>query len=161
MTDRARLRVTIEGALPPTIQPAAPELEALAPPGPGEIVTELPRSAEDRALGRRRFEVLVAGWRFEALVEPAQQAALREKGTRAVAGQLAHAAIALRAQIPGRVVRVWVGEGEQVEQGQRLLAIEAMKMENEIRAPQAGVVRDLRVTLEQKVERGDELLSVG
>jgi len=156
-----RLRVTIEGELPLTIQPEAAENEALAPPGRGEAVTELPASARDRALGRRRFEVLVAGWRLEAVVEPAQQAALREKAARAVAGQAAHAAISLRAQIPGRVVRLWVAEGEHVEQGQRLLAVEAMKMENEIRAPQAGLVRGLRVGLDQKVERGDELLSVG
>ena len=161
MTERPRLRVTIEGTLPLAIQPAAAEVDALPPPGRGESVTELAPSAEDRAHGRRRFEVLVGGWRFEAVVEPALQAALRERAARAVAGQQTHAAISLRAQIPGRVVRLWVTEGEQVEQGQRLLAIEAMKMENEIRAPQAGVVRDLRVNLEQRVERGDELLSVG
>ena len=50
----------------------------------------------------------------------------------------------LRAQIPGRVVRVWVEPGQAVERGERLLAIEAMKMENEIRASQAGVVEDLK-----------------
>jgi biotin carboxyl carrier protein len=67
----------------------------------------------------------------------------------------------LRTQIPGRVVRLWISEGQRVEQGQRLLAVEAMKMENEIRAPHAGVVRALRVELGQKVERGDELLGIG
>jgi len=41
----------------------------------------------------------------------------------------------ITAQIPGRVVRLWVAEGDTVEAGQRLLAIEAMKMENEVRAP--------------------------
>jgi biotin carboxyl carrier protein len=48
-----------------------------------------------------------------------------------------------------------------VERGQRLLAIEAMKMENEIRAPQAGVVEDLKVEIGDRVEREDDLLSLG
>jgi biotin carboxyl carrier protein len=69
--------------------------------------------------------------------------------------------MAVRAQIPGRVVRVWVADGQAVEQGDRLLAIEAMKMENEIRAPRAGVISGLRVELGQRVEREDELLTVG
>jgi oxaloacetate decarboxylase alpha subunit len=48
-----------------------------------------------------------------------------------------------------------------VEQGQRLLAVEAMKMENEIRAPRAGTVEDLRVSVGARVEREDELLALG
>jgi acetyl-CoA/propionyl-CoA carboxylase biotin carboxyl carrier protein len=58
------------------------------------------------------------------------------------------------------VARVWVSEGEQVEEGQRLLAIEAMKMENEIRAPHAGTIQSLRVAPGARVEREDELLTV-
>jgi biotin carboxyl carrier protein len=58
-------------------------------------------------------------------------------------------------------VRLWVAESEEVEQGQRMLAIEAMKMENEIRAPHAGAVTGLRVELGQTVELGDELLAIG
>ena len=50
----------------------------------------------------------------------------------------------VKAQIPGRVVRLWVEEGDTVEAGQRLLAIEAMKMENEVRAPRAGTVESDR-----------------
>ena len=42
-------------------------------------------------------------------------------------------------------VRLWVAEGDTVEAGQRLLAIEAMKMENEVRAPHAGTVESIAV----------------
>ena len=49
--------------------------------------------------------------------------------------------VVIKAQIPGRVVRLWVADGDTVEAGQRLLAIEAMKMENEVRAPRAGTDR--------------------
>ena len=155
-----RLRVTIAGAIPLTIQPTALEADGFAPADRGELVRQLPPAEEDRLHGALRFEIVVGGWRFEALVERAARAALREKAVRVAEGHQAHAAVTLRAQIPGRVVRVWVAEGEHVEQGQRLLAVEAMKMENEIRAPHAGVVQGLRVALEQKVERGDELLNI-
>jgi oxaloacetate decarboxylase alpha subunit len=58
------------------------------------------------------------------------------------------------------VVRVWVAEGDTVEVGSRLLAIEAMKMENEVRSPRAGTVSAVRVGAGQGVELGDELLTV-
>ena len=64
----------------------------------------------------------------------------------------------VKAQIPGRVGRLWVAEGDTVEAGQRLLAIEAMKMENEVRAPHAGTVESVRVAAGSSVELGDELL---
>ena len=44
--------------------------------------------------------------------------------------------------------------------GQRLLAIEAMKMENEVRAPRAGTVESIRVAAGSSVELRDELLTV-
>lgn len=47
--------------------------------------------------------------------------------------------------MPGRVVEVRVHDGEAVQKGTVLLVLEAMKMRNEIVAPSAGVVRDLRV----------------
>ena len=155
-----RQRVTI-ASVPLVVQPAPEEVLAFAPPARGEHVRERGASAADRAEGRRRFEVVVDGWRFEALVEPADRAELRERARRAAAEHHIAAAITLRAQIPGRVARLWVAEGEAVEQGQRLLAIEAMKMENEIRAPQAGIVSAVRVEVGGRVEREDELLTVG
>ena len=66
----------------------------------------------------------------------------------------------MRAQIPGRVVKVWVAEGDTVEAGQRLLAIEAMKMENEIHAPHAGTVKSVKVEPGTLVERNDALLTL-
>ncbi len=57
----------------------------------------------------------------------------------------------IKAMIPGRVMRVLVQPGERVEAGQPLLVLEAMKMENEIRAPRAGNVRALHVKAGQDV----------
>jgi len=57
-------------------------------------------------------------------------------------------------QMPGKVVRLLVAEGEEVEVGQGLVVVEAMKMENEIAAGKAGKVISLRVEPGQTVEGG-------
>jgi biotin carboxyl carrier protein len=67
----------------------------------------------------------------------------------------------LRAPIPGRVVKVLVKTGEVVKAGQALLVLEAMKMENELRAPRAGVVSMLHATEGSAVETGQDLISLG
>jgi biotin carboxyl carrier protein len=142
------------------VQPAQEDIEAFAPPRFGETITALASTLEDRTVGRRRYEVVVSGWRFEVTTEPVQRAELRDRALRAAAEHGLRADVTLRAQIPGRVARVWVEEGERVEEGQRLIAIEAMKMENEIRAPHAGIVRSIRVAPGAKIERDAELLTV-
>jgi acetyl-CoA/propionyl-CoA carboxylase biotin carboxyl carrier protein len=55
----------------------------------------------------------------------------------------------------GTVLKVDVAEGDAVEAGQVLCVVEAMKMENEITAPQDGVVRRLGVVPGQPVAIGD------
>ena len=60
----------------------------------------------------------------------------------------------------GTVLRVEVAEGDSVEAGQVLVIVEAMKMENEIRAHVAGVVRELAVAVGDSVRSGQALLRV-
>jgi biotin carboxyl carrier protein len=120
-------------------------------------LTDTPAS---RAAGLRRYEAVVDGWLLHVNVEPAQRARLRKRGTRAAQAAGTDAGISIRAQIPGRVVRVWVERGQSVETGQRLLAVEAMKMENEVRAPREGIVGRLPVDVGQTVELGDELVAL-
>jgi len=57
------------------------------------------------------------------------------------------------ARMDGRVVRVLVRPGERVEAGQPLLILEAMKMEDAIRAPSGGVVREIRTGEGDRVRR--------
>jgi biotin carboxyl carrier protein len=57
----------------------------------------------------------------------------------------------VKAPIPGQITRVLVKVGEQVEAGQPLLVLEAMKMENQVRAPRAGIVDQLNVATGQAV----------
>jgi biotin carboxyl carrier protein len=64
----------------------------------------------------------------------------------------------VKSQMPGKIVRVLVKAGDTVTRGQSLLVMEAMKMENEIKSPQDGVIKEVKVVEAQAVETGAELL---
>ena len=56
--------------------------------------------------------------------------------------------------MPGRVVRVLVAPGDVVAARQSVIVVEAMKMENELRSPKAGRVKDVAVTAGHVRRRG-------
>jgi biotin carboxyl carrier protein len=62
--------------------------------------------------------------------------------------------------MPGRVVKVLARAGERVAAGQAVVVVEAMKMENELRVPRAGTVREVRCTEGAAVEAGQDLVVV-
>jgi biotin carboxyl carrier protein len=64
------------------------------------------------------------------------------------------------APMPGKIVRLLVEPGQQVQADQGLVVVEAMKMENELRAPRAGRVRETSVREGQAVEMGAVLVVV-
>jgi biotin carboxyl carrier protein len=94
-------------------------------------------------IGGREFEV--------ALYDPRR---LRAAG--AIGAQAAGRAV-VAASIPGKVVRVLVEEGAQVEAGDGLVVVEAMKMQNELKSPKAGRVAELRARAGTTVNAGDVL----
>lgn len=81
------------------------------------------------------------------------------KHLRGAAG--AHGPEAGRAQVvapmPGKVVRVLVEAGQQVEAGQGVVVVEAMKMQNELKSPKSGTVSELRAEAGATVNAGDVL----
>ena len=64
------------------------------------------------------------------------------------------------APMPGKVTRVLVKAGDQVEEGQGLVVVEAMKMENELKSPKAGKVTELHAVEGAAVESGAKLAVV-
>ncbi len=66
----------------------------------------------------------------------------------------------LTAPMPGRIAKVRVKVGDAVREGQALLAVEAMKMENELRSPKDGTVVEVLVTEGQAVEGNAKLCVV-
>jgi biotin carboxyl carrier protein len=66
----------------------------------------------------------------------------------------------IRPPMPGKIVTVSVAEGQEVHAGQVLLILEAMKMQNEITAPTAGIVKKILVKPGQNVEGKDIILEI-
>jgi biotin carboxyl carrier protein len=94
----------------------------------------------------RRIPVAVRTWR-ERLRAEAETASQAHSGPTTV-----------KATLPGLVVAVAVAVGDEVEEGRSLLTIEAMKMQNEVRAPRAGRVTEISVLSGQAVATGATLL---
>ena len=94
----------------------------------------------------RRIPVTVRSWRERILAEAETEAA-------------AHSGpIAVKATLPGLIVAVAVSVGDEVAEGDALLTIEAMKMQNEVRAPRAGRIIEVSVQPGQTVPTGAPLL---
>jgi biotin carboxyl carrier protein len=67
----------------------------------------------------------------------------------------------IKAPLPGTVVSIGVKVGDAVQRGQELCVLEAMKMNNPIRAGRPGVIRQLCVDVGQQVQHGDLLMLIG
>ncbi len=66
----------------------------------------------------------------------------------------------INASMPGKVIKVLIKEGDDVEDGQGLIVLEAMKMENEIEAPRKGKITSILVNEGDTVEGGVKLLII-
>jgi acetyl/propionyl-CoA carboxylase alpha subunit len=66
----------------------------------------------------------------------------------------------IAAAMPGRVVRVLVSEGQEVAEGEPLIVVEAMKMQNEMKAPRAGRVASVKAEAGATVSAGDILVVI-
>ena len=100
------------------------------------------------------FAVLLRGDRFDVELKDAVKGAALGKATHT-------GPVKLMAPMPGKVVKALVAPGDFVEAGQGVLVMEAMKMENELKAHRAGTVLEIRVKEGQAVEMGVLLLVIG
>ena len=154
-------RRVIVRAGPGSAVPGDPTFEL--EPGPRDTASDPQAVVVERPRGPgtvRQIEVVFGGWRFELEVEDARQAALRRKARRTTNDLASHGPVEVRAIIPGRVVSVDVGVGDQVEAGGHLLVLEAMKMQNELAAPVGGRIARVAVTAGATVDRGDLLVII-
>ena len=101
------------------------------------------------------WEILLNGRRFNVLVEDE-----RERRLRLAAGEstLKEGRYILKSPMPGMVIDIPVKVGDQVEEGQVLLILESMKMQNELTAPRAGKVTRIQANINDNVERKETLL---
>jgi biotin carboxyl carrier protein len=106
---------------------------------------------------RGRYTLWVDGFRFEVEALDERSRAIRELSA---ATEKPRGPAPLVAPMPGMVVRVNVSEGDAVQPGQGLVVMEAMKMENELRATSGGAVKRILVTPGTAVEKGALLLEM-
>lgn len=128
---------------------------------PGTPVRQLLLDGRSEALalepggGAGRWAITRRGERFE--VEVTDERARHIRGLTG-GGERAAGPAVLKAPMPGLVVRVQVELGQSVTAGAGVVVLEAMKMENELRAAAGGVVRQIRVRPGEAVEKGQVLV---
>lgn len=126
----------------------------------------------------KRYHVTVNGVTYDVTVEEANGAAApaavsapapaasaapaapANKPAPAPAATAGNARISVSAPMPGNILSVNVKPGDKVEKGAILCILEAMKMENEILAPEAGVVASVTVAKGAAVQSGDVLVTL-
>jgi biotin carboxyl carrier protein len=146
--------------------------------GGREFVIDVDDLAADRfavQVGGQSYEVTLAGDEdlpmatISPQIAPAQpeRAAVPAAGTTRVRSEVAAEPVRaapsggadiLKAPMPGVILAVHVAAGAQVERGQQLAVLEAMKMENMIRSPRAGKVAEVFVAAGQSVGHGEPIL---
>jgi len=102
-----------------------------------------------------QLHVYYAGERFTCTVQDERLAELRRLAgdTDADDGKAE-----IKAPMPGLILKVFAEPGAEVAKGDRLLIIEAMKMENELKSPRDGIIKTIHCTEKEAVEQGKVLL---
>lgn len=114
------------------------------------------RTTKPGQKGRETYEIQVAGQRFEVLVEDERSkllAGLARSGTSTGTATVA-------APMPGLVVGIPVEVGDSVHEGQTVVILEAMKMENDLPSPVSGTVKEICIAKGQTVDQGETLVIV-
>ncbi len=68
--------------------------------------------------------------------------------------------LSIKSPMPGLIVDIPIAEGDEVDKGQTLVILESMKMQNELKAPRAGVVQRISVQPGQSVEQNKLLITL-
>ncbi len=121
------------------------------------IGSEVHRVVVQRRPGRGKYSLWVDGYRFEAEALDERTRQIRDVSAASAAPS---GPTPIVAPMPGLVVRVRVAVGDRVEAGQGVVVMEAMKMENELRATAAGVVKSVEVEPGTAVEKGTLLVAL-
>lgn len=103
----------------------------------------------------KNMTVVVNGVKYQVALENQFDALLKQLGMDKLAGNKVNN---IKAPMPGLVLRIIVAAGDTVKKGDALLVLEAMKMENVIKASGDGVVKKIAVTEKTAVEKGAVLI---
>jgi len=98
------------------------------------------------------FRVNVANHHFEIKISDPK----RLRGTSAETGEIEGIA-EIKTAMPGKVVRVLVEQGAEIQTGDGIIVVEAMKMQNEMKSPKDGIIKEIRFAEGATVNAGDVL----
>lgn len=98
------------------------------------------------------FKVNTADQYFEVKISDPK----RLRGTSAGSGEIEGIA-EIKTAMPGKVVRILLEQGAQVQTGDGIIVVEAMKMQNEMKSPKDGVIKEIRFSEGATVNAGDVL----
>jgi biotin carboxyl carrier protein len=126
--------------------------------GPASFSVIVENRSYDFDVVRDGEETVVAsrtGSKRLTLIDSARRAAHGTARRREVTGR-----VEIKATMPGRVVSVLVAPGDEVKEGQGIVVVEAMKLENELKSPKAGKVQEVKVVAGQTVEKGELMIVI-
>ena len=106
----------------------------------------------EHAVAKGTFDVSIHGRSYEVTIADPKRLRSGQNSDRHH-----HGVTEIVAQMPGKVVRVQLEAGATVEKGAGVLVVEAMKMQNEMKSPRAGVVVSINVKPGDTVNAGDVL----
>ena len=115
------------------------------------------RIVAEKKEGRGRYTLWVDGYRFDVEALDERTRSIRDLSA---ANAAPTGPAPVLAPMPGLIVRVNVSPGDVVEAGQGVVVMEAMKMENELRATSSGTVKSVEVSAGTAVEKGAILVSL-
>ena len=151
------------------------DAEFLGPPGECRFRFEgVERSATVATAGAGVYSILIGARSYEAYVDHTGRGLVVSIGGNHFeieirdlrrwspkAASPGHGIATLTSPMPGKVIRVLVAAGDVVEAGQGVLVVEAMKMQNEIKAPRSGHVLSLSARDGAIVAAGETLATIG
>lgn len=104
-----------------------------------------------------QIECTVDGKWISATLKNEQQLLLEKLGFKTAAEKSIGS---LQAPMPGKILELLAAEGDEVELGDPVAILEAMKMENELKAPCAGTIQSVSVTIGASVEKNQILIEI-
>ncbi|MEP7127256.1 MAG: acetyl-CoA carboxylase biotin carboxyl carrier protein subunit [Chitinophagales bacterium] len=106
---------------------------------------------------KKTFSIRVNGTVYQVHVKDRFDALLKQLGMEETA---VHKINVIKAPMPGLVLKVIVTEGQEINDGDSVLILEAMKMENVIKSPGTGIVNTIKVKAKDAVEKNQVLIEL-
>ncbi|MEZ5306753.1 MAG: biotin/lipoyl-containing protein [Pyrinomonadaceae bacterium] len=128
-------------------------------PEPGVFLFKTDRGTFEAVVsnksGAGEFAVAVGGREYDVNVIDPKRMMGAGAGVEAADG-----VVEIKSAMPGKVVKLNVSEGDEVQSGQAVIVVEAMKMQNELKSPKEGVVRKINVGEDDRVDAGEVLIVI-